>query len=130
VHVISSSRKNIECAGGFLAFDTAYGSGPSCGHLFAVASTLDCNQSRLDCFPHQEATMRDMTMSEILSDPLIRQLMRADRVSLDVFATLLRDTAERVDAQANKSMAAVGRPDDNNNASPKSRGKIMQTEAV
>ncbi|PKA43346.1 hypothetical protein [Rhizobium sullae] len=74
--------------------------------------------------------MRDMTMSEILSDPLIRQLMRADRVSLDVLATLLRDAAERVDAQANKSMTAVVRPDHNNNALPKTLGEVMQTEAV
>ncbi len=73
--------------------------------------------------------MRDMTMSEILSDPLIRQLMRADRVSLDVFATLLREAAARVDAQAMKGTSAAVRPDDNE-ASAQSHGTIMQTEAV
>ncbi|SCW81446.1 hypothetical protein SAMN02927900_05237 [Rhizobium mongolense subsp. loessense] len=73
--------------------------------------------------------MRDMTISEILCDPLIRQLMRADRVSLDVFATLLREAAARADAQAMKGFSAAVPPDDNE-ASEQSRETIMQTEAV
>jgi len=27
--------------------------------------------------------MQDMTMSEVLRDPMIRQMLRADRISLD-----------------------------------------------
>jgi hypothetical protein len=73
--------------------------------------------------------MSDMTMSEILCDPLIRQLMRADRVSLDVFATLLREAAARADAQAMKGISAAVPPDDNE-ASAQSHETIMQTEAV
>ena len=32
--------------------------------------------------------MREMTLPEVLSDPLIRQLMRADKVSIHAFTTL------------------------------------------
>lgn len=35
----------------------------------------------------------EMTMSEALRDPMIRQMLRADRVSLTEFATLLEKTA-------------------------------------
>ncbi|AJD45206.1 hypothetical protein C9413_02030 [Rhizobium sp. SEMIA 4085] len=73
--------------------------------------------------------MRDMTMSEVLTDPLIRQLMRADRVSLDAFATLLREAAARVDARAMNGTSAGVRSDDNE-ASAQLHGTIMQTEAV
>nr|WP_246704934.1 hypothetical protein [Rhizobium sp. SG570] len=34
-----------------------------------------------------------MTMSEVLRDPVIRQMLRADRVSLSEFAKLLEKTA-------------------------------------
>ena len=40
--------------------------------------------------------MRDeMTIPEVLRDPLIKQMLRADRVSLGVFASLLADAARR-----------------------------------
>ncbi|MBB4568181.1 hypothetical protein [Rhizobium leucaenae] len=35
----------------------------------------------------------EMTMSEVLRDPMIRQMLRADRVSLSDFARLLKKTA-------------------------------------
>jgi len=35
----------------------------------------------------------EMTMSEVLRDPMIRQMLRADRVSLSEFAKLLEKTA-------------------------------------
>jgi hypothetical protein len=38
--------------------------------------------------------MKEMTASDMLRDPLIRQMLRADRISLAAFATLL-DTASR-----------------------------------
>ncbi|MGJ7038276.1 hypothetical protein J2Y63_001531 [Shinella sp. BE166] len=38
-------------------------------------------------------TEREMTMAEILKDPLIRQMMRADGVSLRQMRQLLRDAA-------------------------------------
>ena len=37
--------------------------------------------------------MQDMTMSEVLKDPLIRQMLRADKVSLGTFAKLLENAA-------------------------------------
>ncbi|NTF09534.1 hypothetical protein G6L37_28925 [Agrobacterium rubi] len=38
--------------------------------------------------------MHDMTMSEALKDPLIRKMLRADKVSLRMFATLLETAAK------------------------------------
>lgn len=38
-------------------------------------------------------TNSEMTMSEVLLDPMIRQMLRADRVSLSEFAKLLEKTA-------------------------------------
>jgi hypothetical protein len=38
--------------------------------------------------------MHDLTLSEVLKDPLIRQMLRADKVSLSEFAVLL-DRAAR-----------------------------------
>lgn len=35
----------------------------------------------------------EVTMSEVLRDPVIRQMLRADRVSLSEFAKLLEKTA-------------------------------------
>ena len=72
--------------------------------------------------------MRDMTMPEVLSDPLIRQLMRADRVSLHAFTTLLREAAERAEEQAERKVAIAG-PHANISASPKSNA-VMQEDAV
>jgi hypothetical protein len=42
--------------------------------------------------------MNEMTASDMLRDPLIRQMLRADRISLASFATLL-DTASRRQAR-------------------------------
>ncbi|MDR6671270.1 hypothetical protein [Rhizobium sp. 1399] len=39
--------------------------------------------------------MEDLTMSEVLKDPLIRQVLRADRVTLGDFAKLLEEAASR-----------------------------------
>jgi len=39
--------------------------------------------------------INDMTMCEVLGDPLIRQLRRADGVSLVAFADLLQSAASR-----------------------------------
>ncbi|MCF1471011.1 MULTISPECIES: hypothetical protein [Rhizobium/Agrobacterium group] len=39
--------------------------------------------------------MTDLTMSEVLKDPMIRQLLRADGVSLSAFAVLLDDAARQ-----------------------------------
>ncbi|WP_037067573.1 hypothetical protein [Allorhizobium undicola] len=39
------------------------------------------------------ATTQDMTISEVLRDPIIRQVLRADGVSLSAFAHLLEDAA-------------------------------------
>ena len=40
-------------------------------------------------------THRDMTIADILKDPLIRQMMRADRMSLSGMRALLQDAARR-----------------------------------
>jgi len=39
--------------------------------------------------------MTDLTISEALKDPLIRLLLRADKVNADEFARLLEDAARR-----------------------------------
>jgi hypothetical protein len=41
----------------------------------------------------------DMTMSEVLRDPLIRLMLRADGISLGAFAELLETAARRRNAQ-------------------------------
>lgn len=38
--------------------------------------------------------MQDLSMSEVLKDPLIRQMLRADKVSLGAFAVLLEKAAQ------------------------------------
>ncbi|ENN85650.1 hypothetical protein RHSP_05531 [Rhizobium freirei PRF 81] len=40
-------------------------------------------------------TQRDLTITEVLKDPLIRQIMRADRISVTGMAALLQDAARR-----------------------------------
>ncbi|MGF6177553.1 hypothetical protein ABIE33_005873 [Ensifer sp. 4252] len=35
----------------------------------------------------------DMTMAEVLRDPLIRQVLRADGIALDVFSAALKQAA-------------------------------------
>jgi hypothetical protein len=72
--------------------------------------------------------MREMTLPEVLSDPLIRQLMRADRVSMQAFTTLLRETAARVEEQAELKRAAARRHA-SNGTSPKF-SSAMEEEAV
>lgn len=49
----------------------------------------------------------DLTIAEVLKDPLIRQVMRADRISVAGMATLLHDAAyrqQRVEAVGLKPM--------------------------
>jgi len=48
--------------------------------------------------------MQDLSMSEVLKDPLIRQMLRADKVSLGVFAELLEKAAR----ERGRKFAAVG----------------------
>jgi hypothetical protein len=49
----------------------------------------------------------EMTMSEVLKDPMIRQMLRADRVPLGEFAKLLERTARaRNEAYAVEAQAA------------------------
>lgn len=40
-------------------------------------------------------TQRDLTIAEVLKDPLIRQVMRADHISVAGMANLLQDAARR-----------------------------------
>ncbi|MGV1760677.1 hypothetical protein ACQZ6F_00595 [Rhizobium sp. A22-96] len=40
-------------------------------------------------------THRDLTIAQVLKDPLIRQVMRADRISVAGMANLLQDAAHR-----------------------------------
>ncbi|WFU08506.1 hypothetical protein QA646_14560 [Rhizobium sp. CB3090] len=50
----------------------------------------------------------EMTMSEVLRDPMIRQMLRADRVSLSDFAMLLKKTARaRHAASATESVVPL-----------------------
>ncbi len=42
---------------------------------------------------------RDLTLDEALADPMIGAALRADRVDLRQFETLLRSTARRLDAR-------------------------------
>jgi hypothetical protein len=37
----------------------------------------------------------ELTMTDVLHDPMIRQLLRADRISLPTFAVLLHNAAGR-----------------------------------
>lgn len=40
-------------------------------------------------------THRDLTITQVLKDPLIRQVMRADHISVAGMANLLQDAARR-----------------------------------
>jgi hypothetical protein len=53
--------------------------------------------------------MHEMTLPEVLNDPLIRQLRRADKVSMHAFTTLLREAAARGERQAELKPAAARR---------------------
>lgn len=52
----------------------------------------------------------EMTMSEALRDPMIRQLLRADRVSLSEFAELLETTARARNAVSGQKGAMAPMP--------------------
>ena len=47
-----------------------------------------------------------LTMSEVLRDPVIRQVLGADGISLGSFAQLLEKAANRTNAQAVKDIPA------------------------
>lgn len=40
-------------------------------------------------------THRDLTIAEVLKDPLIRQIMKADRISIAGMTNLLKDAAQK-----------------------------------
>lgn len=46
----------------------------------------------------------DMTMAEVLRDPLIRQMLRADGISLSDFASLLQNAARQKNADRNAAL--------------------------
>lgn len=46
------------------------------------------------------AVTQELTMSEVLRDPMIRQVLRADGISLGSFALMLERAASRRNAQA------------------------------
>jgi hypothetical protein len=48
----------------------------------------------------------DLTISQLLSDPLIRAMMKADHVDLQAFEALLRSLARRLDAEVDEPVAA------------------------
>lgn len=52
----------------------------------------------------------DMTMTEVLRDPMIRQMLRADGVSLTDFAVLLDDAAKRRVSMAHQKALAIPAP--------------------
>ena len=49
--------------------------------------------------------MIEMTASDMLRDPLIRQMLRADRISLASFATLLDAASRRQASRAGENAA-------------------------
>lgn len=61
------------------------------------------------CANEQEVTMtqRDLTIAEVLKDPLIRQVMRADRISVTRMAELLRDAARRQERALSANLASI-----------------------
>lgn len=54
----------------------------------------------------------EMTIADILNDPLVRQMMRADRVSLREMKKLLLDAArcQRISRQRSSYPETIGRP--------------------
>ncbi len=54
-------------------------------------------------------TQRDLTIAEVLKDPLIRQVMRADRISVTGMATLLQDAARRQERALSVNLAPIAR---------------------
>ncbi len=53
-------------------------------------------------------TERDLTLDEVLSDPVIGAAMRADRVDPRRFEILLRTTARRLDRARHPAMPCAG----------------------
>ncbi len=51
-------------------------------------------------------TQRDLTIAEVLKDPLIRQVMRADRISVTGMANLLQDAARRQERAQEQALSA------------------------
>ena len=52
-------------------------------------------------------TQRDLTIAEVLKDPLIRQVMRADRISVTRMAELLQDAARRQERALSANLASI-----------------------
>ncbi|GES43951.1 hypothetical protein RsS62_32030 [Rhizobium dioscoreae] len=52
-------------------------------------------------------TQRDLTIAEVLKDPLIRQVMRADRISVTRMADLLQDAARRQERALSANLASI-----------------------
>lgn len=50
--------------------------------------------------------MKDMTVAEILADPMIRLLMRADKVSVGSLTQLMERTAKERDLKQSASVTA------------------------
>jgi hypothetical protein len=61
------------------------------------------------CFNEQEVTMtqRDLTIAEVLKDPLIRQVMRADRISVTRMANLLQEAARRQERALSANLVSI-----------------------
>jgi hypothetical protein len=55
--------------------------------------------------------MHDMTQSEMLRDPMIRQILRADKISVAAFAALLDAAARRNMHTAGGALAAAKLPE-------------------
>ncbi len=52
-------------------------------------------------------THRDLTIAEVLKDPLIRQVMRADQISVTGMANLLQDAARRQALASSANLAPI-----------------------
>ncbi|MFK0164055.1 hypothetical protein [Rhizobium sp. NPDC090279] len=52
-------------------------------------------------------TQRDLTITEVLRDPLIRQVMRADRISVARMANLLQDAARKQERALSANLVPI-----------------------
>ncbi|KAA1177348.1 hypothetical protein FP026_24510 [Rhizobium tropici] len=52
-------------------------------------------------------THRDLTIAEVLKDPLIRQVMRADHISVSKMENLLHDAARRQELALSTNLAPI-----------------------
>ncbi|HEX8048842.1 hypothetical protein [Rhizobium sp.] len=58
-----------------------------------------------------DMTYKELTIADVLNDPLIRQVMRADHVSLTGMTNLLQDAAHRLkSAKTLRGKAEIGLP--------------------